>query len=180
MNFLTTMRSDISSMHTELKNEMKKVSAATTTNTAKIESNTERIKALEAKVGDSLECAVPLSIALYNIPKSDTHDDLALAKDVIRKINAEEVNPDTDVVKAIRKGYKVQANNQTEKLGTICVELKSEEVRSKIMKAKKNLASLPDEGLTKGFSKYRVKNWMSQHEMNQQFTNRTLLKMIPE
>ena len=64
-------------------------------------------------------------------------------KQVIKTINAQGVNSEEDVVKVIRKGEKPATATQSEWPGTVFVELKSAEVRAKIMKAKKCLASVP-------------------------------------
>ena len=163
----------------ETKNAIKKVTEETENNKKYIKSNSVRIMALEAIVGDPSECVIPLNITIQNVPKIATHDDLDVVKNIIININADDVHPNTDVIKVIRKGYKSETANQKEKLGTLCVELKSTEVRSKIMRAKKILATLPDEGQTKGFRNFKVKNMLSQQDLNQQYTNRTLLKMVP-
>ena len=174
MKLLMKMSQDLEA----IKTDVNKVSKDNEENTTKIDSNTERIKALEAKAGNKEECAIPLSITIRNVPKLNTNDDIDLVKNIIRATNAD-VDPATAVTKCVRKGYKPRTATQTEKLGSIFVELESSETRTKIMKAKKHLESLPDEGPTKGFKNFRISNMISQQELNQQYTNRTLLKMIP-
>ena len=95
-------------------------------------SNEERIKELENKVGDKEECAENLSIAVQNVLMFP-HGDNVTVKQVISNIDAEGVNPDTDVVKVVRKGYKPANATQKEKLDTVLVELKSSDIRSRIM-----------------------------------------------
>ena len=56
-------------------------------------------------------------------------------KQIVGNINAQGVNPDTDIVKVICKGGKPATATQSEKLGTLLVEFTSSEVRSKIMRA---------------------------------------------
>ena len=62
-------------------------------------------------------------------------------KSVIKEINAEGIDAETDVVKVVRKGYKPANATQSERLGTVLVELRSTEVKTKIMKAKSKLAT---------------------------------------
>ena len=134
--------------------------------------NETRITALEAKVGDKEECAIPRSIAIQNLPKYDTCDDESTVKEVIRNINVEGVNHETDVIKVIRKGYKPKNGNENEKLGTVLVELSSSEVRTKIMKNKKSLENT-------NLKYIKIRNMKSQPEVNQSYFNRQVLKMIP-
>ena len=143
------------------------------------DNNSEKIKALEDKVGSSDECAIPKSITFQNVTYFSDYDEIHVIKDILRHVRTEGFNPDTDVIKAVRKGYKPASEDKPEKLGTICVELKSADIRSKVMKEKKCLESLPNEGNTSGLRNIRIRNMLSQLEINQQFTNRTLLKMIP-
>ena len=143
------------------------------------DNNSEKIKALEDKVGSYDECAIPKSITFQNVTYFSDYDEIHVIKDILRHVRTEGFNPDTDVIKAVRKGYKPASEDKPEKLGTICVELKSADIRSKVMKEKKCLESLPNEGNTSGLRNIRIRNMLSQLEINQQFTNRTLLKMIP-
>ena len=87
---------------------------------ADISENSERIAALEAKVGNKDECAVPLSISIQNL-KRYTQGDTEAVKNVIRRINAEGLNSEEAVSKVIRKGYKPADGNQSERLGTVLV-----------------------------------------------------------
>ena len=137
-------------------------------------SNEERIRELENKVGDKNECAVNLSIAIQNVLKYNQGDDLTV-KQIIGSINAQGVNPDTDIVKVIRKGGKPATATQSEKLGTLLVEFTSSEVRSKIMRAKKVLESHSNPEL----QKIKISNMKTQSEINQIFFNRQLLKASP-
>ena len=140
----------------------------------KTEEHDTRIEALEKKVGEMEECAIPLSIVMQNVKKYASHPDIVVARKVIEEIKAEGVNPETDVVKAVRKGYKPATASQPERLGTIMVELRNEEVRAKIMKTKKVLEKAEGD-----VSNVKIKNMKSQAEVKQDFFNRQLLKMIP-
>ena len=138
-----------------------------------VANNSDRIKALEDKIGDRKECSVPLSIAIQKIPKPAIGmSDLELVKDVIRRVNAEGVNSEEDVVKVSRKGFKPANGTQSERQGTYFVEMKSTEAKAKVMRAKKSLANLPN------MKDVRISNMKTQHEMNQDFFNRQLLRMV--
>ena len=139
---------------------------------ADVTENSERIKSLEDKVGNKDECAVPLSITLQNFKRYEVGD-LNAVKSVIRKINAEGVNSEEAVVKVIRKGFKPQNGTQSERLGTVLVELQSSEVKAKIMRAKKVLAN--DEQL----KNVRISNMKTASQVSQDFFNRQMLKLVP-
>ena len=115
-----------------------KVSANVDEVTSLAKSNEERIKEIEKKVGDQNECAANLSIAIQNVLKYPQGDEITV-KQIVGNINAQGVNPDTDIVKVIRKGGKPATATQSEKLGTLLVEFSSSKVRSRVMRAKKVL-----------------------------------------
>ena len=138
--------------------------------------NEERIKALEEKVGDKGECAIPLSITIQNLPiNNEGGDDETSVKTLIKEINPEGVNVDTDVMKVMRKGYKPAIENKTEKLGVVMVELRNSEVKAKIMKTKKNLAHSAHEVLRN----IRIGVMKTQDQVNQERFNRQLLRLVP-
>ena len=141
---------------------------------ADISENSERIAALEAKVGNKDECAVPLSISIQNLKHYDQGDTEAV-KSVIRRINAEGVNSEEAVIKVTRKGSKSANGNQSERLGTVLVELQSSEVKTKIMKAKKVLATddLAD------IKNLRISHMKTPAQLSQDYFNRQLLKLVP-
>ena len=141
---------------------------------ADISENSERIAALEAKVGNKDECAVPLSISIQNL-KRYTQGDTEAVKNVIRRINAEGVNSDEAVTKVIRKGQKPANGNQSERLGTVLVELHSSEVKAKIMKAKKMLAT--DDNVD--MRNLRISHMKTPGQLSQDYFNRQLLKLVP-
>jgi hypothetical protein len=97
----------------------------------------------------------------------------------VRVINAPEVDPDSDVVKVVRKGFKAATGSTAEKRGTLLVEMRTAEAKASVMKTKKMLADLPDEGSTVGLKFVKIKNMRTQSDMNQEWTNRQLLRMIP-
>ena len=141
---------------------------------ADISEISERIAALEAKVGNKDECAVPLSISIQNLKHYDQGDTEAV-KSVIRRINAEGVNSEEAVIKVTRKGSKSANGNQSERLGTVLVELQSSEVKTKIMKAKKVLATddLVD------MKNLRISHMKTPAQLSQDYFNRQLLKLVP-
>ena len=141
---------------------------------ADISENSERIAALEAKVGNKDECAVPLSISIQNLKHYDQGDTEAV-RSVIRRINAEGVNSEEAVIKVTRKGSKSANGNQSERLGTVLVELQSSEVKTKIMKAKKVLATddLAD------MKNLRISHMKTPAQLSQDYFNRQLLKLVP-
>ena len=83
---------------------------------ADVNENSEKIKALEDKVGSKEECSIPLSIVIHNL-KTYNGDDENTVKKVIQFINAEGVNAETDVKKVQRKGYKPATATQSERHG---------------------------------------------------------------
>ena len=141
---------------------------------ADISEISERIAALEAKVGNKDECAVPLSISIQNLKHYDQGDTEAV-RSVIRRINAEGVNSEEAVIKVTRKGSKSANGNQSERLGTVLVELQSSEVKTKIMKAKKVLATddLVD------MKNLRISHMKTPAQLSQDYFNRQLLKLVP-
>ena len=141
---------------------------------ADISENSERIAALEAKVGNKDECAVPLSISIQNLKHYDQGDTEAV-KSVIRRINAEGVDSEEAVIKVTRKGSKSANGNQSERLGTVLVELQSSEVKAKIMKAKKMLAT--DDNVD--MRNLRISHMKTPGQLSQDYFNRQLLKLVP-
>ena len=137
-----------------------------------VKDHSDRLKSLEDKVGDRKDCAVPLSITMQNLPKVE-HGDEAAVKSVIKEINAEGINAETDVIKVVRKGYKPANATQSERLGTVLVELKSTEVKAKLMKAKSKLAT------NERLKNVRISNMKTQSQVSQDFFNRQLLRMVP-
>ena len=142
---------------------------------AEVAHNSDRIKSLEDKIGDMNECSVPLSITMQKLPKAPIGiSDMDAAKQVIRAINAEGVNAEDDVIKVSRKGFKPATATQSEWGGTVFVELKSAEVKAKVMKAKKCLANNSD------LKDLRISNMKTQQQINQDYFNRQVLKLIPD
>ena len=141
---------------------------------ADVSENSERIAALEAKVGNKDECAVPISISIQNLKRYD-QGDTEVVKSVIRRINAEGVNSEEAVKKVIRKGEKSANGNQSERLGTVLVELQSSEVKAKIMKAKKMLAT--DDNVD--MRNLRISHMKTPGQLSQDYFNRQLLKLVP-
>ena len=111
---------------------------------------------------------------MQKLPKAPNGvSDMDAAKHVIKAINAEGVDAEADVVKVSRKGFKPATATQSEWGGTVFVELKSAEVKAKVMKAKKCLANNNE------LKDVRISNMKTQHQINQDYFNRQILKMIP-
>ena len=125
-------------------------------------------------MGNKDECAVPLSISIQNLKHYDQGDTEAV-KSVIRRINAEGVDSEEAVIKVTRKGSKSANGTQSERLGTVLVELQSSEVKTKIMKAKKVLATddLVD------MRNLRISHMKTPAQLSQDYFNRQLLKLVP-
>ena len=94
---------------------------------------------------------------------------------MIRRINVEGLNSEEAVSKVIRKGYKPADGNQSERLGTVLVELHSSEVKAKVMKAKKMLAT--DDNVD--MRNLRISHMKTPGQLSQDYFNRQLLKLVP-
>ena len=140
-----------------------------------VNSNTDRISQLEAKVGDANEVAYPRSIAIRKLPLPPHGvSELQNVQHYLKEIKAHGVDVIRDCVKAIRNEAMKHNPNFGPNLGTVLVELRNEEVRGNIMKAKKNLMNHPALVL----QNLIIKNALSPAEMKAQNTNLGMLKMI--
>ena len=140
-----------------------------------VHSNTDRISHLEAKVGDANDVAYPRSLAIRKLPlPSHGVTELENAQHYLKEIKVEGVDIARDIIKAVRKESSKHDPNIGPNLGTVLVELKSEEIRGKIMKSKKQLMNHPAIVLRSLI----IKNAMSPSEMKAQNTHFGLLKMI--
>ena len=140
-----------------------------------VEDNTDRIGHLEAKVGDANDVAYPRSIAIRKLPLTPHGvSELQNVQHYLKEINAEGVDVVRDCIKAIRKESMKHNPNFGPNLGTVLVELKSEEIRGKIMKANKNIMN--HQALV--LQNLIIKNTMSPAEMKAQNTHLGMLKMI--
>ena len=100
--------------------------------------------------------------------------ELQNAQHFLKEIRAQGVDIYRDAVKAVRKESAKHNPALGPNLGTVLVELKSEDIRGKIMKTKKNLenhAAIPVRNLI-------IKNAMLPSEMKAQNTNMGILRMI--
>ena len=136
-----------------------------------VTSNTTRISALEAKVGNPEDVAKPLSLAVRNLPLPGPGvSDLQLVRAAFSEIRAQGVTDD-HIVKAVRKGVRPADNYP----GTVLVEMKDDASRASIMKKKKDLETHHNPGLRKLF----IKNYKSEEEMRSDRKFNNLLKMMP-
>ena len=135
-----------------------------------IKSNTHRHDRLEARAGGPDDIAIPLSITIRNLsmPGPGTSD-LDLVKAVFREINASNVDPDRDIIKVVRQG----ATN--ENLGSVMVEMSSDDTRASLMKTKKVLETHNNPGLRKLI----IKNMKSRLELKVDIALNEILKKMP-
>jgi len=141
------------------------------------EKNSYRISQLEAKVGRSDEVALPLGLAVRNLPlPSEGNTELDNVRLALKEIAAPGVDVKNDVVKAIRVGYRAEsapgANNLN--LGTVKVEMRTEECRASVMKTKYQLKNHP-QAVMKNLV---VQNLKSRDEMKNENFHYDILKMI--
>ena len=144
-----------------------------------VKTNTSRIGELEAKIGNPDQVSIPLGIAIRQLPlPPHGTSELQQARRVLAEVRAEGVNVETDVVKAVREGFKPESRPGANDgwLGTVLVELQSDEMKTKIMKTKKCLESHPNETI----KKLIIKNAKTKAEMRMERMANSLLKMNPE
>ena len=98
-----------------------------------IASNTKRIEALEAKLLDEVSLQLGIVVINLDLPPPGVGN-LAYAKALIKEINAPGVNCETDVIKAIRVGYKAETSpgSNDGRLGRFEIEVSSNDVKAKI------------------------------------------------
>ena len=134
-------------------------------------SNTQRLDRLEAKLGGNPDdIAVPLSVAIRNLPlPAPGSDDLQLVKAVFQEINARGFDIDRDITKVVRQGA------SEENLGTVMVELKSDDARASIMKTKKVLENHNNPGMRKLI----IKNMKPRLELKVDIALSEMLKKFP-
>ena len=99
--------------------------------------------------------AAPMMLLYPSVLPGPGVDDFLLVRSVFKEINAREVDIDNDIVKVMRQG----ASN--ENLGTVMVEMRSDEARASIMKTKKVLEHYNNPGLRK----LTIKNMKSRLEL---------------
>ena len=110
------------------------------------EENTYRITQLEAKVGKPDDIALPLGLAVRYLPlPSEGNTELENVRMALNEINAPGVDVKRDIVKATRVGYKAESvpGVGNSSLGTVKVEVRTEESRALIMKTKFQLKNYP-------------------------------------
>ena len=130
-----------------------------------------RLDALEAKVGNPDEVAIPLSIAVRNMPlPSPGTTDIQLVQSAFREIRAQGVDVERDIIRVNRLG-----DTSNGRLGTILVEMRNQEVKAQIMKTKKCLENHHSEGLRKLI----LKNAQTKSEIKTNIALNEMLKRIP-
>ena len=135
-----------------------------------ISSNKHRLCRLKARLGNPDDIAVPLSLAIRNLPlPAHGSDDLQIIRALFLEINAKDVNIDTDIVRVVRQG----ATN--ENLGTVMVEMRSDESRASIMKTKRVLENHHNPGLRKVI----IKNMKDRLELKMDIALNDMLRKFP-
>ena len=120
-------------------------------------------------------CCYPRSIAIRKLPLPPHGvTELQNVQHYLKEVKADGVDVSRDCIKAIRKESMKHNPNLGPNLGTVLVELKSEEVRGKIMKSKKNLMTHP----TLVLRNLIIVNAMTPAEMKAKNTNLGILRMI--
>ena len=103
---------------------------------------TDRISALEAKVGSADEVATQLGLAIQNLPvPTNGNTELQNVRNALSEIRAPNVDVNVVITKAVRKSSKDETREGAgdSRLGTVLVEISSVEAKSLIMKNKKVL-----------------------------------------
>jgi len=139
--------------------------------------NTHRITQLEAKVGKPDEIALPLGLAVRNLPlPREGVAELDNVRMALKEINAPGVNVEKDVVKATRVGFKAESvpGAANSNLGTVKVEMRTEESRASIMQSKYHLKSHP----LMVMKSLVIQNLKSREEMKAENFNYDILKMV--
>ena len=141
------------------------------------EENSNRISQLEAKVGKPEDIALPLGLAVRFLPLPCMGvSELDNVRMAFKEINAAGIDVNRDIVKAVRVGFKAEsepgANNAN--LGTVKVEMRSEECRAAIMKTKFQLKNHPQTVM----KKLTIQNLKSREEMKNENFNYDILKMV--
>merc|ERR1719186_1019384 len=129
-----------------------------------VQDNTDRISALEAKVGSSEEVAVPLGLAIQHMPLPTVGtSDLQNVKEMLAEVRAPGVTVDHDVIKVTRKGNKAESRPGAgdSRLGTVLVEIASLDKKASIMKTKKVLQSHENPS----YKNLVIRNMETQQEM---------------
>jgi hypothetical protein len=142
-----------------------------------IKSNTDRINSIEAKLDDQ-EVSLALGIVIINLPLPPIGVTLLeYSRAVIKEVKATDVDCLVDITRAVRVGFKAESSPGLNdgKLGKVEIEVSNSDVKAKIMKSKKILETHSNEILRK----LKIFNKKTQEQINQEYTNRQLLKMIP-
>ena len=135
-----------------------------------ISSNKHRLCRLEARLGNPDDIVVPLSLAIRNLPlPGHGSDDLQIIRALFLEINAKDVNIDNDIVRVVRQGA------THENLGTVMVEMRSDESRASIMKTKRVLENHHNPGLRKVI----IKNMKDRLELKMDIALNDMLRKFP-
>ena len=134
-----------------------------------VRDNSNRIRELEKKVGDSDSIAEKLGLCLRGLPLPEGRSELDNVKDALSQIGAPGVDVSKDVLKAERVG------KSDTYVGIVKVELVSEAVRRQIMLNKKNLKFHINESMRN----LVISNLLPESDMKFVNFTRDILKMVP-
>ena len=133
-----------------------------------VQSNCERIKELENKVGNSEEISDRLGLLIRNLPMPVSGvTELDQVKDALNQIFSNDIR--SEILKAKRVG-----NTETY-VGVVKVEVRNEDIRAAIMKNKKVLNNHPKEEVRNLI----ISNLRPESQMCLENFARDILKMIP-
>ena len=140
----------------------------------KVNSNTERIQQLEARLGEEPEIIYDRSIAIRTLPlPAEGFSEIQNVSYVLHEIR-EPSFCQTDIIKVIRKVSARHDPNKGPNLGSVLVQLRNEEVRGKLMRAKKAL----EHHQSADIRNLTIRNAFSPSEMRNQNIHNNLLRMI--
>ena len=142
-----------------------------------IKSNTTRLDSIEAKIGGIDDVSERLGLAVRRLPLPTTgQTDLDMVRIIFAEIKAAGIDVNRDITKAVRKlPAKPSYNSSQPILGTVLVEMKSEETRAQIMKNKASLENHPNETVRNVI----IKNMKSKEQMFMENLGNSILKKIP-
>ena len=144
---------------------------------SEVQQNTSRLDSIETKIGGPDDVSERLGLALRRLPLPPPGQaDLDMVRQALAEINAPGIDVKTDITKAVRKLPTNPGPNTPQPiLGTVLVEVKSEEIRAKIMKNKHTLASHPNEVI----KNLIVKNMKTKEQMFMENLGNSILRKIP-
>ena len=165
---ILSLSEDIRKCNRDLENKIEGTQNKLDVTIEKLSDAEARITILESSISKP-DFDLKPSLVIQKLPRSETKSDMELVIEVFREINAEGVSESEDIVKVKRVGH------CADKVGTILVEMKSEDDKIKVMKAKKSLMKHQNLMLRK----LKIRNMKSLEQMNQENNLYKILSLIP-